>query len=70
MLRESTKLILGLALIIFAVSQTGSPSSAEEFAGGLLEVFFGPQEYEATDDLETELVNFIDQAEESLDISV
>lgn len=41
-----------------------------DFEGGKIQVFFGPQAYGAPDDLEQIIVDFIDAAEESLEIAV
>jgi phosphatidylserine/phosphatidylglycerophosphate/cardiolipin synthase-like enzyme len=41
-----------------------------DFLNGRLQLFFGPQENGAADDLETVIVNFIDEAEESLLVAV
>jgi phosphatidylserine/phosphatidylglycerophosphate/cardiolipin synthase-like enzyme len=41
-----------------------------DFLNGQLQVFLGPQEVGATDDLETVIVQFLDQAEHSLDVAV
>jgi phosphatidylserine/phosphatidylglycerophosphate/cardiolipin synthase-like enzyme len=41
-----------------------------DFESGRIQVFFGPQAYGAPDDLETVIVDFIDEAEESLEIAV
>src|SRR5262245_44009649 len=41
-----------------------------DFAGGKIQAFVGPPELGAADDLETVIVDFIGEAEESLDIAV
>lgn len=41
-----------------------------EFANGIIEAFVGPQELGAAHNLEDEIVDFIDQAEHTLDIAV
>ena len=41
-----------------------------DFAGGAIQAFVGPPELGAADDLETIIVGFIDEAQESLDIAV
>lgn len=41
-----------------------------DFAGGAIQTFVGPTELGAADDLETIIVGFIDEAQESLDIAV
>jgi phosphatidylserine/phosphatidylglycerophosphate/cardiolipin synthase-like enzyme len=41
-----------------------------DFEQGKIQVFFGPRAYEAPDDLEQVIVDFIDRAEESLEIAV
>lgn len=41
-----------------------------DFENGKIQVFFGPQAYQAKDDLEKEIVDFINDTKESLDVAV
>ena len=41
-----------------------------DFENGKIQVFFGPQAYQAKDDLEKEIVDFIKDTKESLDVAV
>ena len=68
--RKSSQVAILSVVVALALFLTGRVGEAREFAGGKIELFFGPQEYGAENSLEEELIGFINQAKESLDISV
>ena len=66
-LSKTAVVFIIITLSLFSIIQA---REAKEFADGKIELFFGPKEYGAKDSLEAELIDFINQAKESLDISV
>jgi len=70
MKRKLSKTAFTFIIITCCLFSIGQAGEAKEFADGKIEIFFGPKEYGAKDSLEAELVDFINQAKESLDISV
>ena len=70
MKRKLPKLSVAFIILTFCLFPIVRVEQIKYFADGKTEILFGPQEYGAENNLEAELVDFISQTQESLDISV